>query len=218
MTIRWGTLEEAIAVAGVAVGTAVAIWGWPSWPWPNADGQTWAAWVQAIGSIGAIYGAFKVGSNQARAAERAARDLERDRHNARLNGYAAVIVHLINMAKIAIRGFENESAKLPPDAVHFPGFANAWKSHIRDDLQVAIRAFDAIPVHELGSRQRIEIGFETRMFASQLDSLLEHAVQQMVNPRPGMIIYEKKAMTVALKDLSGVFDDLQQRSVNTFSA
>ncbi|MCZ8408188.1 hypothetical protein O9649_10345 [Achromobacter dolens] len=59
MSERWGTLEESIAVVGVAFGTAVAIWGWPSWPWPDAQGQTWAAWAGAAGSAGAAWAAYK---------------------------------------------------------------------------------------------------------------------------------------------------------------
>lgn len=212
MDKRWGTLEESIAVAGVAIGTAVAIWGWPTWPWPDADGQTWAAWIQAIGSIGAIYGAFKVGSYQARAAEKAARELERDRHNAVLNGYAAVITHLIRMSKRAMRAFDALSAQLRPGDVFFTEFAYAWRNQVRVDLQVAIRAFDAIPVHELGSAERIEIGFETRILATELDALMERAVEQTIDLKPGMIGYRKIDMDKALRDLTEVFDDLERRS------
>lgn len=45
-------LPEAIAIAGVALGVGVAFHGWPVWP--EAEGQTWAAWVQAVGSILAV--------------------------------------------------------------------------------------------------------------------------------------------------------------------
>lgn len=52
-------LPEAVAIGGVAIGVGVALRGWPSWP--EASGQTWAAWVQAAGSILAIIAAFLIG-------------------------------------------------------------------------------------------------------------------------------------------------------------
>ncbi|KAA5924214.1 hypothetical protein F1536_00535 [Achromobacter xylosoxidans] len=54
MCERWGTVEEAIAVAGVAIGTAVAIWGWPSWNW-----STLGTWAGAAGSASAAWAAYK---------------------------------------------------------------------------------------------------------------------------------------------------------------
>lgn len=57
-------LPEATAIAGVAIGAGVAFKGWP-----NVEGQTWAAWVQAVGSVGAILVAVWVAHDQHRKAE-----------------------------------------------------------------------------------------------------------------------------------------------------
>ncbi|MFY3168307.1 hypothetical protein [Achromobacter xylosoxidans] len=65
-------LPEAVAFAGVAIGVGigvgVAYHGWPVWP--EAEGQTWAAWVQAVGSVVAILAAVWVARDQNRTAER----------------------------------------------------------------------------------------------------------------------------------------------------
>lgn len=65
-------LPEAVAFAGVAIGVGigvgVAYHGWPVWP--EAEGQTWAAWVQAVGSVAAILAAVWVARDQNRTAER----------------------------------------------------------------------------------------------------------------------------------------------------
>lgn len=45
-----------VAVVSCAAATVVCIQGWPHLG--GVDGQTWAAWVQGVGSIGAILGAF----------------------------------------------------------------------------------------------------------------------------------------------------------------
>jgi hypothetical protein len=63
-------LPEAIAIAGVGFGTAIAIRGWPSWPWPNAEGQTWAAWAAAIATFLAAAIALLVASGESRRRKR----------------------------------------------------------------------------------------------------------------------------------------------------
>ncbi|WP_175207201.1 hypothetical protein [Achromobacter anxifer] len=63
-------LPEAIAIAGVALGTAIAIRGWPSWPWPDAAGQTWAAWAAAIATFLAAVIALWVAGRESRRSKR----------------------------------------------------------------------------------------------------------------------------------------------------
>lgn len=73
---RW--LPEAVAVAGVAIGTAVAIRGWPDF-----DGSG-AAWVQAIGSIVAILVAVYISRTQQIESRRADAKKHADRIRAAL--------------------------------------------------------------------------------------------------------------------------------------
>ncbi|WP_153065790.1 hypothetical protein [Achromobacter xylosoxidans] len=55
----YSRLPKLVAIGGVAVGVGLAFSGWP-----YSDGQTWAAWVQAVGSIGAILVAVWVAYDQ----------------------------------------------------------------------------------------------------------------------------------------------------------
>ncbi|MFD4838488.1 hypothetical protein ACFWP0_13355 [Achromobacter sp. NPDC058515] len=67
-------LAWAVAIAGVAVGAGVALRGRPDWP--EAGGQAWAAWVQAIGSVAAICVAIWVAHDQHAKAERRHREIQ----------------------------------------------------------------------------------------------------------------------------------------------
>lgn len=61
-------------------------WGYLRWGWMGFNrrlvGQTMAAWVQAVGSIGAIYAAIRIGFNQS----------EREHQRTTQAGYAALFV------------------------------------------------------------------------------------------------------------------------------
>ncbi|MEN4918234.1 hypothetical protein ABE485_06145 [Achromobacter spanius] len=61
-------LPEAVAIAGVAIGVGLALNDLPTWS--EVQGQTWAAWVQAIGSIAAIVAAIWIASEQHRTTEK----------------------------------------------------------------------------------------------------------------------------------------------------
>lgn len=63
-------LPEAIAVAGVTIGTALAVRGWPSWRWSNVEGQTWAAWAAAVATFLAAGIALLVASGESRRRKR----------------------------------------------------------------------------------------------------------------------------------------------------
>lgn len=146
MTKRWGTLEEAIAVAGVAIGTAVAIRGWPTWPWPDANGQTWAAWIQAIGSIAAIAGAFVLGNWQARIARETALELERTRESNRIKGLAGVYSHLLKLSYNTLRQLQEANPQ---------SFPEVWNGPVSGWLKSAIEAASQLPRHDLGTPERM---------------------------------------------------------------
>lgn len=66
MKNRCSWLPEAIAIAGVAIGVGIGVHGVP-----DIDSQNLPAWVQALGSVGAIIGAVWVSYHQhAKAVER----------------------------------------------------------------------------------------------------------------------------------------------------
>lgn len=75
-------LPEALAIGGVAIGVGVAFQGWPAWP--KAEGQTWAAWVQAVGSIIAILAAVWISHRDNENAKKRALAAERSEATALL--------------------------------------------------------------------------------------------------------------------------------------
>lgn len=118
-----------------------------------------AAWIQAIGSIGAILGAFLIGSTQASHARKLAFDLEERRRKDQVSRYQATVrvVHL--MATTAIKAVREEE---------FNEFRENWNFFLRNDLRTALAAFDAMPAHELGDDQQLFQAFAVRTGAQRL--------------------------------------------------
>lgn len=173
---KW--LPEAIAIAGGAIGTAIALRGWPSINVPDEMGGSLADWAQVLGTIGAIFGAFSLGARQHK------NERERER-----------------LAKI-----ETEfSLKAVVDLVTTVGcevvtasqltreeFFHKWLRALRSDCEVAVAAFDQLPLHQLGSPERIAHAFRIRNCVSHLMRLfMEMAAQQVGDYAFKMIVSEE---------------------------
>jgi hypothetical protein len=101
----------------------------------------WAAWVQALGSIAAIVGAWLIGKSQSKAAFlRALRLRERERYDR---------VHAI--FPIAARAHEliTELDAEPYDLYYKDRYSEA-------SFRVCMKAIEAIPLHELGNFGLVE--------------------------------------------------------------
>lgn len=112
-----------------------------------------ASWIQAIGSIGAILGAFVIGERQAAKAREYALHFyktERKRIDA---GARGVVGHLFG---------ELLSLKDTADELPYEYFVQTWNSMLKGASHAAINAFDHLPLHELGTANRVRIGFEMR--------------------------------------------------------
>lgn len=107
--------------------------------------QDWAAWVQAVGAIGAIIGAFEVGRRQVVADRMQAIDMDRLERQRKMGAVLAVVNHAVSQAKAAVDGFQ----LIPTDVL---------REVLRSDLyglEVASNALFAIPLHEVGSAEAV---------------------------------------------------------------
>jgi hypothetical protein len=109
------------------------------------DKNSWPAWVQAIGSIGAIVGSFEVGRRQARATEeQAARAVKRaiDERNSAIK---AMVIHA-----------KDEAASVEKNARTMPAFAFVGTLKFNPyTFSETAAAFAIVPLHELGSYQAV---------------------------------------------------------------
>lgn len=161
----WG-LPEAIAIVGVAVGTAVALRGWPSINVPDKMGGSLADWAQVVGTIGAIFGAFKLGERQHK------NDRERDRLTKIETELALKAV--VDLASTIGCEVVNATQLTHEDFLH------RWRRALRSDSEVAIAAFDQMPLHQLGSQERIAHAFRIRNCVAHLMRTLNEIEEQRV--------------------------------------
>lgn len=149
---RW--LPEAVAIAGVAIGTAIALRGWPSVNVPDGMGGSLADWAQVLGTIGAIFGAFSLGARQHK------NDRERDRLAKIETEFALkAVVDLVTTVGCEVVN----ASQLTRNQ-----FFYRWRRALRSDCEVAIAAFDQLPLHQLGSAERIAHAFRIRNCVSHL--------------------------------------------------
>ncbi|MGH8290623.1 MAG: hypothetical protein ACREV7_16655 [Steroidobacteraceae bacterium] len=101
------------------------------------DGQTLAAWFQAIGSIAAIGAAFLVGRQQSKAALRAVTEQQRARRD----------------SIVAVAGAAAEHARRIGDALERDGLGHAEMYNVYDQTIVdgMVHALTNAPAHEVGS-------------------------------------------------------------------
>jgi len=159
-------LPEAVAIAGSAIGTAIALRGWPSINVPDGMGGNLAEWAQVLGTIGAILGAFSLGARQHK------NERERDRL-AKIETESALkaVVDLVTTVGCEV---VNASQLTREEFFH------KWRRALRSDCEVAIAAFDQLPLHQLGSPERIAHAFRIRNCVSHLMRLsMEMAAQKL---------------------------------------
>lgn len=101
------------------------------------DGQTWAAWFQAIGSIAAIGAAFLVGRQQSKAALRVVTEQQRATRD----------------SIVAVAGAAAEHARRIGDVLERDSFGHAEMYNVYDQTIVdgMVHALTNAPAHEVGS-------------------------------------------------------------------
>lgn len=135
-------------------------WGWNS-------GNV-ASWVQAVGSILAIGGAYFIGERQASATLRATREAHQLGERARREGMYSVIKAARSFAKVIDAALDDEDMPLKMYAVYHPSLIDSLV-----DLMVKL------PVSELGSDQAIGAFI---MFSGQLTFLKQSLGEYVAGP------------------------------------
>jgi len=102
-----------------------------------------ASWVQAIGSIAAIYGAFSISQKQA--------DLDRKNRQADDRAKAISFKRLISSGPKVSRRIARVSARYPLATANLRTFQEFWTTRYKHELEVALQALNSIPAHELAS-------------------------------------------------------------------
>lgn len=111
----------------------------------NMSSSDWAAWVQAIGSIAAIFCAFLLGRYQVESARKQALEKYQADDLDRKKSFAAIILNAETQAK-------NISDFVPPD----PGYD--LFPHLDSSLftiEESFNALCAIPLHDVGSYEAV---------------------------------------------------------------
>jgi hypothetical protein len=111
--------------------------------WPPTQSSDWAAWVQAVGSIVAIFGAYFVGERQSRATLRAAHETHQLAERTRREGIFAVIQAAHARAK-EFEGALDDETRLKMHDVYHPSLIDSL-----------VELMAKLPVSELGSYQAI---------------------------------------------------------------
>lgn len=130
-----------------------------------------ASWIQALGSIGAIIGAFLMGERQARRERDRADDArdkeEQDRQEAQL----AVIKLLCDFGERFERAYSNADPVL---------LRMEWDTALKNNVRAALNAFDAMPLHEMKSSARVLAAAEVRSAVQSMYDITASTMNGMI--------------------------------------
>ncbi|RSE88610.1 hypothetical protein [Achromobacter denitrificans] len=162
---RYGVIALALALAGFigAIGVLTLIFAPKSGAYAPTTSSDAAAWLQAGGSIVAIFASYWLGERQARKAREQALELF-DLQRMRIEDGAHGIVDQLYGEVLSIHQTARE--------LHFIKFKKVWESYLRNASQAALDAFDNMPLHEMGTAKRVRTAFELR-------AVLQHEVGQI---------------------------------------
>ena len=102
-----------------------------------------ASWVQAIGSIASIWGAFVISRQQFKHAEVRENKINKEKEQAYIS---------VREAAAAAARDLNEEVKKKPSAEEF---RDAWGAHYEHFISSHITALGMVPMHELGEADQI---------------------------------------------------------------
>lgn len=145
----------------------------------------WASWVQAVGSILAIIGAFAIGKHQAdvqrQVSERARQELVGDKHS--------TVKGIVDRVFQLCLNVEAHIADETKSEIHAFAFL-----YIEANVPAAQRLLDDIPLFELGSADLVHATLDMQKAAQGLIAGVEMFRRRPTGPRDGLPISEKHAL------------------------
>lgn len=127
---------------GVLIGSALLASFYPIF-----QSKEWAAWVQALGSVGAIVVAVFIGRESMRSAERLQLDRDLAERKRIETGYREVIRTLSAQTVAVISTVET--------AESVDSLRTNWYRYAEESINASLRAINSIPLYDLGNSERI---------------------------------------------------------------
>lgn len=134
------------AAALIFGGFAVVIAAWRIGDYFCLDRNTWPGWVQAIGSVAAIAGAYLLGERQNRVAFANAIEMDKRLVKQRQDAYIAIASAALRHA-LEIREFFTRYGDSPDQF---------FMIYDKRKIGGKVKAIEAIPLHEVGTAGKIE--------------------------------------------------------------
>lgn len=200
--IKYGGIALLLGVAGftLAIGAMTLVFAPKTGAYAPTSSSDAASWIQAIGSILAIVGAFFVGKRQADDSRTLANETEKLRLRRRLAGMRTVVDTLLHTASVALDSIEEEQNVVK--------FELSWKPITLPDCHAALRAFEALPIHEFGSIRRIFVALDVERFIRQLIYDVTTAVECDEDRQTAYASFRGLALTTYLDQLDRLEDRL----------
>jgi len=145
-----------------------------------------AAWIQALGSIGAIIGAFLLGERQAIQAREEANEGRALDEKSKQEAQLAVITLLYRFGKRFDYAREQGLYFLRMD----------WETTLKNNVRAALHAFDAMPLHDMKSSARV-------LAASQLRSAVQSMYDVTATNVSDLIAIDDPYSEHAFREISG---------------
>lgn len=133
---------------------------------PNAASD-FANWVQAVGSIVAIWGAYFIGQYQAKAAHKSAVTVEELRREQRELGADTLQKRLLSTCEEAVNRMSRSRSA--------DDFTFEWQDSLGPAFRAATRAFDAMPLFEVCRPDRIQLALRIREISAEIADMGERA-------------------------------------------
>lgn len=132
-----------------------------------------AAWVQAIGSVVAIVGAYFISRFSAGLAQRQQLEKEERERKRIENGYKEVARILYTQAKTVIETIEN--------AEELSVLKARWDEYAKASIMASLKAFNDIPLYDIGSAERVRDATLLEMDVRLIVKLVTDAISENYN-------------------------------------
>lgn len=159
--IKYGAIAVLLAIAGIltAIGAMTIIFSPEGESFAPKDSADLAAWIQAIGSIAAIYCAFRLGERQAASAHKSAIDQIEHERKLRHDSYMPLIGLLVQQVRNLVEFTMNAS---------LAEFRGEWEHRFKANCEDTIAAFNTIPIHDIGGAVRLVYALRIKSTISEI--------------------------------------------------